>query len=383
MDVTLQPRLLRWARERAGLSVDALAKKMRVAAEKVMAWEEDGEIRFKDAERLARVTLTPFGYLFLGEPPDEPLPIPDFRTLQDRVIERPGPELLDTVYTMQRRQAWMRDFLIEEGAEPLPFVGSATLDDQPEAVAEAIRETLDLQPAWASSLQGWADALRHLRAKIEEAGILIFINGVVGNNTHRKLDPEEFRGFVLVDSYAPLIFINGRDAKSAQMFTFAHELAHLWLGISGVTNVDPSFPQLEAREPTERVCNNIAAELLVPQVLLRAEWPQASQQVEPYQTLARRFKVSEIVIARRAQELNLISKNEFFAFYQQYSEKQPAPSSKDGGSFWNTYRVRVDTRFGRAVVQAAREGRILYQEAYRLTGLKPNSFETFAEWLGY
>ena len=128
------------------------------------------------------------------------------------------------------------------------------------------------------------------------------VNGIVGNNTHRKLDPEKFRGFVLVDDYAPLVFVNGADSKAAQMFTLAHELAHLWFGSSAAFDLRELQP---ADDETERACNRIAAELLAPEHELRDAWTAALQSPNRYQVLARQFKVSELVAARRLLDLGL------------------------------------------------------------------------------
>jgi Zn-dependent peptidase ImmA (M78 family) len=220
-----------------------------------------------------------------------------------------------------------------------------------------------------------------LRQQIETVGVLIVINGVVGNNTHRKLSTEEFRGFALCDGYAPLIFINGSDANAAQMFTMAHELAHLWLGEDGVSNFDALQP---APARVERLCNAAAAEFLVPARTLKACWAEAQQAQEHYQYLARRFKVSPLVAARRALDLQFATRDEFFAFYRDYldDDRRKRGESK-GGHFWNTQNVRVGSRFGAAVVRAAKEGRLLYREAYRLTGLRGKTFDKFADSLGY
>ena len=382
MILTLQPTILRWARERASLGEAVLAKKLHTTADKIAAWEQDGKITFAKMQDLAHVTHTPEGYFFLKQPPEDKLPIPDFRTLKDAPMQRPSPDLLDTVHAMQQRQAWMREFLIDEGDDPLPFVGSATLRSKPELVAEDMRRTLGFADGWANQEKSWTDALMHLRQKIEAAGILIVINGVVGNNTHRKLSPEEFRGFALCDSYAPLIFINGADFKSAQMFTFAHELAHLWIGKDGVSN-------FEALQPppvdVETWCNRVAAEFLMPSKELQACWAKAKLAEEPFQALAKRFKVSAIVAARRALDLGLIEKRGFSNFYNAYvaDERRKGEAHASGGSFWNNQNVRVGTRFGIAVVRAAREGKLLYRDAYQLIGMHGETFTKFAETLGF
>lgn len=382
MNVKLEPKVLQWARIRAGLDAGALAKKIHIKVEKVEAWEKSGELRFAQARKLASITHTPEGFLFLPEPPDDRLPIPDFRTVDGGPVRRLSPDLLETVQAMQLRQAWMRDFLIEEGEVKLQFVSSWNMEDKPEDVAGDIRKTLGFADGWANEEGTWTEALQHLREKIEETGILIVVNGVVGNNVYRKLDPDEFRGFTLCDAHAPLVFINGSDFKGAQMFTFAHELAHVWIGKEGVSNAKVAQPSTSG---VEGFCDKVAAEFLVPARELEECWREAQRYKEPYQYLARRFKVSAIVVARRALDLELASTDDFLSFYQAYvnDERRKKTKRSSGGDFWNNQNVRVGFRFGAAVVRAAKEGRLLYRDAYQLTGLSGTTFDRFAERLGF
>ncbi|MGH2359900.1 MAG: ImmA/IrrE family metallo-endopeptidase, partial [bacterium] len=227
--VDVRPGMLRWARERAGFEPGDLTHRI----PQLLAWERgEKQPTFKQLEAFARATHTPFGFLFLPEPPEEHLPIPDLRTLAHRPV-RPSPDLLDTIYAMQRRQDWLREERLEAETNALEFVGTARLNDEPTAAGQEMRRTVGLADGWAGDVPSWEEGVSELRRRIESLGIMAVINGVVGNNTHRKLDVEEFRGFALTDRYAPLIFVNGADAKSAQMFTLAHELAHVWLGPEG------------------------------------------------------------------------------------------------------------------------------------------------------
>ena len=267
----MRPALLRWARERARLEPEALAKRF----PRLQEWEEGtAKPTLRELEAFADATAVPFGYMFLQEPPEEPLPIPDFRTLGDQPIRRPSPNLLDTIYDMQRRQEWLRDERIEEGQAPLSFVGSTTAEAAPARVAVAMRRALAVAGGWAALHGTWSDALRALRERAEIAGAIVVINGVVGNNTHRKLDPDEFRGFVLPDEYAPFVFVNGADGKGAQMFTLAHELAHLWIGQPGIFDLHNLQP---ASDPRERFCNAVAAEFLIPEDELRRAWSEIAE----------------------------------------------------------------------------------------------------------
>lgn len=365
-----------WARERSGIPFEKLADKF----PQLPSWET-GEIlpTMRQLEDFATTTMAPLGYFFLPEPPVEQLPIPDFRTVTDQPVKKPSPNLLDTVYAMQRRQEWLRDERKEKGAEPLAFIGSATPQSPVLALANTIRERMGLAVLWAKEFATWTDALGTLRERVEALEVVIVVNGVVGNNNHRKLDPDEFRGFVLIDQYAPLIFVNGSDAKAAQMFTIAHELAHLWVGQSAVFNLERLLP---ANVEVELFCNRVAAEFLVPAAALVPLWEELKGSQTRFVLLARHFKVSEIVAARRLLDQQLISANEFFSFYGEYIARERIKPKASGGDFYLTQNNRVGRVFGRAVVQAVREGRLLHRDAYALTGLRGVTFDNFGQKIG-
>jgi Zn-dependent peptidase ImmA (M78 family) len=271
--------------------------------------------------------------------------------------------------------------LVDQGIEALPFVRSRRLDEPPASVGQQIREALHLDMGWAAQQPSWTEALRVLSDAMENAGILVVINSVVGNNTHRKLDTEEFRGFVLTDEYAPLVFVNGADGKAAQMFTLAHELAHVFFGSSAAFDLREMSP---ANNPTEQACNRVAAEFLVPEQQIRRIWPSIRGDTERFQSIAREFKVSELVAARRALDIGLIAKNDFLMFYRDYltDERRKSARRSEGGDFYATQNLRVGRRFASVVVRAAKEGKILYSEAYRLTGLYGTTFDRYAASLG-
>jgi Zn-dependent peptidase ImmA (M78 family) len=216
---------------------------------------------------------------------------------------------------------------------------------------------------------------------MENAGIIVVINGILGNNTHRRLNPEEFRGFVIVDDVAPLVFVNGSDSKAAQMFTLAHELAHVFLGSSAAFDLRGMQP---AENPIELCCNRVAAEFLLDERSLKGFWPLAKVSPEIFQTVARYFKVSTLVAARRALDLGLINKTDFFNYYESYRKRNYTVSNRraEGGDFYATQNLRIGQRFASAVVRATKEGKLLYSEAYHLTGLYGRAFDRFAATLG-
>lgn len=376
--VAVKKEILCWAVDRSGLTLDDLCDKF----PKIKQWVSgESQPTLRQIESLSKLTSTPLGFFFLDTPPEEHLSIPHFRTVSDENMQGPSPDLLDTVRMMQQRQSWMRDYLIEQGRERLSFIGSSRPGTAPSIIAKQIRQILGFEEEWAACYSTWTDALKSLRQAIEAANILIVVNGIVGNNTHRKLDPNEFRGFVLVDDYAPLVFVNGADSKAAQMFTLAHELAHLFFGSSAAFDLREMQP---AENPTEQACNLVAAEFLVPENQLKKFWTSVSDTHEPFQAIARRFKVSALVAARRAVDLRLITRPQFLDFYRNYQqdERRKGERQPDGGNFYANQNLRVGHRFISAVSRAVKEGKLLYTEAYKLTSLYGNAFEHYVSHLG-
>ena len=219
--VPVEPALLRWAIARAGLEDEDLRKKF----PKLEAWEL-GEKRptLKQLEKFAKATRVSVGHLFLREPPVEEMPIADLRTVGNRRVEDPSPDLLDTIYICRHRQEWYRRYALSEGDGPRSFVGSAGTGDSVEKTAAAMRGTLGFDSDSVGACRGRADALRMFVGLAEAAGVLVMTSGIVGGDTLRRLDPKEFRGFSLSDASAPLVFINGQDGKAVQSSGFSGKL---------------------------------------------------------------------------------------------------------------------------------------------------------------
>jgi Zn-dependent peptidase ImmA (M78 family) len=325
----------------------------------------------KQLEAFANKVHVPFGYFFLDRPPIERMPIPFFRTLNQQDA-RVGLNVIDTILLMQQRQAWLRDYLKDNEFDPLPFVRKFSTSVPIDSIVGDLLETIGFETDWASRFKTWEEALEQLTNRIEALGIIIVFNSIVENNTHRPIPVEACRGFVLVDEYAPFMFVNSADAKAAQMFTIVHELAHIWVGKSAGFD----FRQMQAAaDPVERLCDQVAAEFLVPAGLFLKAWSENPD----IRILSRKFKVSPVVIARRALDLGKFSKNDFFDFYNPYMEgfRKKKDETEGGGNFYATTRKRLSSTFAAHIQQAVETRQLLYRDAYKLTGLKGETFRTF------
>jgi Zn-dependent peptidase ImmA (M78 family) len=367
-EVDINNNLLIWAIERAGINIDEVSRTIPSFSSWLLGKKKP---TVKQLEKFAQKVHIPFGYLFLENPPEEKLPIPFFRTVNSQE-HKTNLNIYDSVLILQQRQSWLTDYLKENNYLQLNFVGKFSSNPDINDVVNDIRTTLKINEDWAKEFSTWENAKDHLTQLIEDAGIITNFSSIVGNNTHRNIKVDDCRGFVLVDDYAPFMFINSADSKSAQMFTMAHELAHIWIGKSAGFD----FRQLQpANNQTEVLCDKIAAEFLVPAKSIEDSW----QTVKDISQLARYFKVSQIVIARRLLDLGKITKNEFITYYDNYINQDFARSGsrEGGGDFYKTQRKRLSVRFLSFVNQAVKENKLLIRDAYNLTNLKGETYHTF------
>ncbi|MGZ4955458.1 MAG: ImmA/IrrE family metallo-endopeptidase [Methylobacter sp.] len=375
----INPDILSWARKRAQFSISVLAKKLAISEERLEQWEKgEKPLTFKQAQSFSNKTHIPFGYLFLRYPPVEPLPLPDLRTISsDRVIS-PSIELRDIVSIILQRQSWYSEYLIEQGELQNPIVACCDVNTPVADIVHNMRTHLELgvHPERGS----WEDYFRDLIRKIENIGILVMRQADVGHHT-RPLSVKEFRGFAIADPIAPVIFINQNDSPGAKLFTLIHELAHIWMGKSGISDSIP-----DTNRPEEVICNAVAAEFLVPETEFLAKW---NDNFDSWQhnlaPLEAHFHVSQWVLARRAQTLGKIALPTYQKFIddqrEQYRNREPS-SGSGGPTYYVTKHSQISDRFSKAIVSDALSGRILLRDAGQLLGIKPNNIIKYAKELG-
>jgi Zn-dependent peptidase ImmA (M78 family) len=376
--VEVNPELFAWARQRSGLAFDDVAQRFPMLA----AWERgEHQPTLKQLESFAQATHTPVGFLFLPEPPVEKVPIPDFRTMGDVGVRLPSADLLDTIYQCQQRQNWYRDFAMVTHEPAVGYVGSLSPSVSMTDAADVMRTALEFDVGNRGSSR--TEALRILIERAGTLGFLVMVNGVVGSNTHRKLDPREFRGFALADPMAPLVFVNGADTKAAQIFTLVHELTHLWLGGTALDDVDLAA---HGWQDTERWCNQVAAEVLMPLDAIHNALVPGEALTDAMERLSRKFKVSTLVVLRRLYDIGRLSWEEYRSAYDAEFRKLTEllrERGPGGGNFYNTQPTRFGRRFTKAVITSTLEGNTLYRDALQLLSFKKvSTFNELASHLG-
>jgi len=368
------PALVRWALARAGTTAESVARKVGAKPDSIASWESgESHPTLRQAEKLANVLLVPFGYLFLPEPPKESVPLPDFRTVKNEVVATPSANFMALLYDVLRKHWWYEQTAIDQGNPELPFVGKYSLDSSTDLIAKDISHTIGITEQVRKESTSWEAFLTLLIRRAEALKILV-MRGSYVPGTRRNVSHEEFRGFAIGTSRrAPLIFINSSDFKAAQIFTFAHELTHVWLGQAGISNESLKEPQDNI---VEQKCNAVAAEILTPQQSFLDRWNSTASVEHNLSSLTHYFRVSSLVVLWRARNLHRISRDVFNTSYkkeeERFRQQQKKQKSKknSGPSFYETLLSQTGELFAATVLDAISEERASFAEGARLLNLR-------------
>ncbi len=360
----ITPKILTWAIDRQALSREKIASTLKVKPEQIEAWEHDTPVPTPKLERLSVLLAVPYGFFYLDDPPTFDLPVPDMRSMDSSY--RPTPNFLELLNDALVKRDWYRDYLLEQDAPALSFVGRFTISDPVPVVAADIRAELTLDTA-RNGIYNLDDYSLALAKRAEAKRILVIRTGFVGNSTRRAIGAKEVQGFALSDPLAPMVFINTSDYKAPQVFTWAHEMAHLWVGNSAI---DKPNDGESSSNTVESFCNAVATEVLVPASEFVSAWKFASGG-DRVEAMARRFWVSAFVVIRRAKELGVIGFTEAEALRAVAANKITAKKKQDGGlGYYKTAVARVGHLFTDAVAAEFAQGNIVLTHASRLLNMK-------------
>jgi Zn-dependent peptidase ImmA (M78 family) len=380
----ISPATVEWARKRAGLSPEELSVRLRsgISPSHITAWETGHSLpTFSQAEKLANKLHLPFAILFMSVPPKIGVAIPDLRTVHDVEQYQLSLASVEMVNDALLRQEWYKEYLEAQESRPVPFVGKFNVHSDILAVAEDMRQELNLDDKLRHECATWQQFLTAFVQRAESAGVLVMRSGVVRHDTSRKLDTKEFRGFAITDDLAPVVFINTTDAKAAQIFTLAHELAHIWIGVSGISNPHIKEARTPPRNVVERFCNRVAAELLVPHAGFQRLWTPALSPFDNAKAIAKYYRVSTMVVLIRAYERHKISYDRFAelmnAEYARFAQREEEAVS--GGNFWASFSARSSPKLTQAITGSVQQGQLPYRDAARLLGVKVSTLNRYIE----
>ena len=384
----VNPAIIPWAMQRLRQSKADFAHSLDTSEKVVDAWiAGKKQPTGNQAQEIADRLFIPLGYLMLDDLPDISLDAVDFRTSGNHRLKEPSQELWATYNEAVYRQQWYKEYAIENEYATCEFVGSLSMKIPVMEAAAKIREILQLSDDDLASFKTWENYYAGLIYAMEEtAGVMVMRNSVVGNNTSRPLSVDEFRGFAIADRIAPLIFINSRDSRNAQLFTLIHEFVHLLIGHGGISGNDPLT---KPDNMVERYCNAVAAEFLVPQEILKQKWSDSwrteDELYENLKALAKNFHVSVSVMIIRCRTLNLILPIIASSLWEK--EQAAIQQAKDkAGGFGKPYHNmlnRISPLFAKTIIYQAEAGEIQLGDAYKLLNVKNHAaMKAFAKELG-
>lgn len=380
VNVNINPVILSWAlNQTKAEKLDALF------LENIKQWLAGTKLpTFNQIEDFSKKSNIPLGYFFLQTPPVEQIKLLEYRTLDSIQLATPSRDLIDIIHEMEDVQEWMIEYKKEMGFDLVSYVGCMKNDTDKDVIVNRIREDLGIGKEWNEKCKDISSAFNELRSRLEDCGILVMMSGIVGKNTHRALDLDEFRAFAMVNECAPLIFINGADSWGGRLFSLCHEMAHIWLGENDLYNDRRNT--CDGIKPIEVICNAVAGELLVPQTAFITKWSQNEEEdiYKKIEELAKDFLCSGSVIARKALDNKMIRpevydqvvSNAIKAFTQLKQEQGT------GGNYYSTAKSRLDGVFVRALCESVNTGRTSFTEAYRLTNTTSKTFSEVVSGMG-
>lgn len=392
LKANITPEVIKWARKSCHYSIEEAAQKIGRSSTELEAWEEgESKPSIAQARKASEVYKRPLAVFFLPQPPKDFSTLRDFRKLPADVPREYSPNLVFLIRLIQERQSWLSGYLRDEGFSPVEFIGSASVKVNSVKLASQIRNTLGVNQDKIRKCRNRGDALRLWVDATENMGVFVFQSG---NMQYEKIAVEEARGFALTEQYAPFVFLNYQDAKVAQIFTLAHELAHLWINEPGVSNLAPRGRTLKGAGEIEVFCNYVAAEVILPQSEFLEYWRDLDRSdilEGRIDNSSKHFKVSKEVIARRLLNQRIISQNKYIElaerFYREWleykkKEKRRMAESKRIPHPYRTKLINNGRAFSRVVLGAFQGGRLSGRDMSHLLGIKINKISKYAEFAG-
>lgn len=393
MSANITPQILTWARARCGLSHNVLATKLNVSTDKLVQWESGtSKPTIKQAQSVAKHTHIPFGYLYLDKPPQLNIPIADFRTGHLKKNSQQEVNIYDFVQSLLHKKEWFEQRALKKGSNfnSGHFQGKFSLKNDYLEVAESISEFIEIDSNIRRRNQITPSSLwSSLVDKVISKGIWLMRTGVVGNNTHRKLNSDSSKGLALKSTFMPVIWVNSSLSDAPKIYTLIHEMAHLWIDSEGISKqqdedeiASTNGRSLKEFENLEKFCDLVAAEVLVPAKNLEYLWQSQSSSLDNVENLHKNFGVSRFVIAKRAADLSIVTKSDLAnltVILRQrikppiQNEEQEETENSGGGNFYNTLLARNGMEFTKAVVEDAFSGDLLLNAACDLLDIKNSS----------
>ena len=384
--VKSNPEILKWARKTAKISLEKSASTISKTCkiERIKEWESPDCKDFptiKQVEKLARLYRRPVDVFFLQFVPKDFPALKDFRRNKEDGLNT---SLIFMMREVQEKQEWLSNFLKKKKEKKLDFSGKHNIKSSPDVVANDIRKTLAIGniPSGLKPLKYWIEKAESKR---------IFISLSSNYHTRLKLDSDLFKGFVIDDKYAPFIFLNSDDWDHGQIFTLIHELAHIWIGVSGISNeTEINTTNTPGIHPVEKFCNEVAVKALLPEDELTAMLPkQDVLTIKNISRLSRKLGVSNAALLNRALNIRLIDSEKYNSLqkeadsaWKDFLLKESQKKKSSGGPNYYIMQLRRSSKaFANIVMDFYKNGKVNGADASRLLKVKESNFHKFEKYI--
>ncbi|MEI0747931.1 ImmA/IrrE family metallo-endopeptidase [Brachyspira pulli] len=378
MKVKINNEVLKWARESVNLSIDEVIDKI-----KMKTFTKDDLVKFENGEQLPDLNLAKklsklygisFAVLYMTSIPKNIQPkINDFRQLDSKLSR-------NAIFLMRKlinHQEWVKSYLVSNNAKELDFVGTISINSKIEDTIYKIKNVLNIEINFNKDSKYNFDNIKEL---LENNNIFVSVGNSYNFNHLSSVEVKEIRGFAIADKIAPFIFVNSSDTDNAKLFTLIHELVHIFIGETGISNI--SFTNINKQNEIEKYCNKVTSEILLPENIFNDYWNKSTNEniEEKISFISSKLPVSKLAILVKARSFGYVEENIFNKLFSKFSNIKLKNKILNGQP--NPYYIirNLNTkRFSNYVLDAYYDNNITLKDTCNLLSIKPYKLEKYIE----
>lgn len=378
MEVKINGAILKWARECVNLSIEeaVLKTKLKSLTNDDLLQFENGEKfpKINVAKNLAKIYGINLAVLYMPRIPKNIQPkINDFRQITNKLSRNAVLLIRKLVY----HQEWLKEYLVSNGYKELDFVGMISIKNTSvKETVKIIENKLNVQVNYNKDSKF---NFNEIKKSLENKNIFVSIANSHNGNVKSRVEVQEIRGFAIADKIVPFIFINSSDSDNAKLFTLIHELVHILIGETGISNIYSN----DTKNKVEVYCNKVASELLIPDKIFIKYWEEYKEDniENKILKLSKQFPSSQLAIIVKARSLKYIEEDIFNNFFDEFSNKKIIKNNNKKGraDYYKTMDKLNTKKFANYVLEAFHDNEITLRDVYDLLSVKSNNLKKYID----